>query len=506
MAKPSTSRTPRDEQEQENNGYVHVLVTPLECSGLNVSQWFGLTHIRLTTQQRHLLTTGVCLLGAILVYWLVTLDLGLILQRICSVIVPLFSISSAFYWLPVYFRRSWNAASVYMLFIACFGGEIVGQTMSVRTDSYLASPVLLTAVLGSVGLANTFSSLDSRESAAVISFVSVIRFVAVTLLTEIPKGFRPFVAYVCGALGVVLANHMETMMRPAGGSGLVMHDAKIPAVKRRRTSSSGNGPPAFNHRGRRTSLPALGLIQKNQVQASTSSYDMALMGEAHGLITDMLANPDLPPTIVSGLRAVANLLNPPKHFTHNFQKPKMSPLLSLTETLNSSDTEENPYTGERPSSFPRRLRRRSSTNLAASHVGVDVGDDDVGDRRPTARSPSRAAAAAPPSGTRHSEPGRVIQEVDGVIFNLDQMDSCESVNRLSDWNYQIFDLNMRYSTTILSRLSYKVFQDVGLFETFKIPVKEFLSYFHAVEMGYHDKPYAPQLRRSSARRLHCIAF
>ena len=30
--------------------------------------------------------------------------------------------------------------------------------------------------------------------------------------------------------------------------------------------------------------------------------------------------------------------------------------------------------------------------------------------------------------------------------------------------------------------------EVGLFETFRIPVAPFLNYFHALEMGYRDKP------------------
>ena len=30
--------------------------------------------------------------------------------------------------------------------------------------------------------------------------------------------------------------------------------------------------------------------------------------------------------------------------------------------------------------------------------------------------------------------------------------------------------------------------EVGLFETFRIPVGPFLNYFHALEMGYRDKP------------------
>ena len=88
-------------------------------------------------------------------------------------------------------------------------------------------------------------------------------------------------------------------------------------------------------------------------QSSSSSYDSAIIGEAHGLITDMLADVNLPPHVVSGLRAVSNLLKPTDNHSA-LHKTRVSPLVSLTESPSyGSDTEENPYTGERPSSLPK---------------------------------------------------------------------------------------------------------------------------------------------------------
>ena len=78
--------------------------------------------------------------------------------------------------------------------------------------------------------------------------------------------------------------------------------------------------------------------------------------EAHGLIADMLSDPYVPPHIVSGLRAVATLLAP----------PSISPLprnkttrisISLADFNNSeSDSEENPYLGDRTSNMPKVRR------------------------------------------------------------------------------------------------------------------------------------------------------
>jgi hypothetical protein len=88
-------------------------------------------------------------------------------------------------------------------------------------------------------------------------------------------------------------------------------------------------------------------------QSSSSSYDSAIIGEAHGLITDMLADTNLPPHVISGLRAVSNLLKPAEHHS-SMHKTRVSPLVSLTESTSyGSDSEENPYTGERPSSLPK---------------------------------------------------------------------------------------------------------------------------------------------------------
>lgn len=87
---------------------------------------------------------------------------------------------------------------------------------------------------------------------------------------------------------------------------------------------------------------------------SSSSFESAILGEAHGLITDMLADQSLPLNIVSGLRTLSNLLKPPESHS-SFHKTRVSPLVSLTESTSyGSDTEENPYTGERPSTKVRQ--------------------------------------------------------------------------------------------------------------------------------------------------------
>ena len=76
------------------------------------------------------------------------------------------------------------------------------------------------------------------------------------------------------------------------------------------------------------------------------------MQEAHGLIMDMLADSTLPPNVVSGLKAVSSLLSPPTNY-NTLQRPKISPLVALSESMYTSDIDDSPYVGERPLSLPK---------------------------------------------------------------------------------------------------------------------------------------------------------
>ena len=87
------------------------------------------------------------------------------------------------------------------------------------------------------------------------------------------------------------------------------------------------------------------------------SYEAAVIAEAHGIITDMLADGTLlPPHIAAGLRAVASLLEQPGIGTPSSAsatRQKNGPFVSLSEVC--SDTEESPFTGERPNVLPKVL-------------------------------------------------------------------------------------------------------------------------------------------------------
>lgn len=95
--------------------------------------------------------------------------------------------------------------------------------------------------------------------------------------------------------------------------------------------------------------------------AAPWGLDVALLSEAHGLVTDLLlAEGTMPPQLASGLRALANLLSPPQPQSSGVgvgvafgpggapdKRPRHTlPHVALSDVQYSSDTEEIPYTGE----------------------------------------------------------------------------------------------------------------------------------------------------------------
>ncbi|KAK3583959.1 hypothetical protein CHS0354_033754 [Potamilus streckersoni] len=469
-------------------------------------------------------------------------------------------------------------------------------------------------------------------------------------------------------------------------------------------------------------------------RSSSSGFESAVISEAHGIISDMLADnsQSLPRNVISGLKAVSSLLAPPENHS-SVHRTRVSPLVSVIEsTIYGSDTEENPYLGERPSSLPKRLRRslppslirRMSTSTwttTTSATGmptlepepsrsrsasfrhtrdVTPGSSPTGSRSnspspssqtvvlmiPKSRSFSMAATTQPissnnhvkrlsrksmtplstsetvmtqcvskpekaigplfrggmdtdsdkedrtkmpssakehfsshirklnvtsdyesndsPSSSDHSDnvptsdellsvsppkrvtiahPGNIegsctqhsqigvrslhsrhyddderkevaaddeeededsneivnirqnaersgltqivdnsrtdlisketVEFIDKIensfmnnLFDVSELDKCELLNihRLSEWDYPVFELSDICGNFILSKVAYKLFMEVGLFETFRIPVGPFISYFHALEMGYRDKPYHNRVHATDV--LHGVYY
>ncbi|KAM6943242.1 cGMP-inhibited 3',5'-cyclic phosphodiesterase 3B [Xenentodon cancila] len=139
--------------------------------------------------------------------------------------------------------------------------------------------------------------------------------------------------------------------------------------------------------------------------------------------------------------------------------------------------------------------REESTELDVSEEGrPDAGGDQGLSEEEEKKSPDQQKT--PKSG-------------DDQEFRVDPMleDHVALMERMNTWNFQIFDLvdvTGGKSGRILSCVTYTLFQDMCLFEIFKIPVREFMSYFHALENGYRDIPYHNRVHATDV--LHAVWY
>ncbi|VDN04604.1 unnamed protein product [Thelazia callipaeda] len=85
--------------------------------------------------------------------------------------------------------------------------------------------------------------------------------------------------------------------------------------------------------------------------------------------------------------------------------------------------------------------------------------------------------------------GLVLSTSDGTSYNCKELNSDNVLARISEWDFPIFDFAEKHPNTTLSRITYAIFREVGLFQIFKIPPKKFFNFFHSLECGYWDIPY-----------------
>ncbi|XP_036615412.1 cGMP-inhibited 3',5'-cyclic phosphodiesterase A [Trichosurus vulpecula] len=292
----------------------------------------------------------------------------------------LFGFLCAFFWMGLYLLRSGvRLPLALVLLAACCGGEaIVHIGLGVREDHLLSLPA--TGVVLSCLAAATWLVLKLRQGVLMIFLISAVRTASLISLERVKVAWRPYLAYSAGLVGLLLARYPEKILpqlreaagREDFGTQLVAGTKEeVSVFKRRRRSSSMisaemSGCGSKSHR--RTSLPCIPREQlmghsewdhKRGYRGSQSSgtsitVDIAVMGEAHGLITDLLADPSLPPNVCTSLRAVSNLLSTQLTF-QSIHKPRVSPLVSFSENYTCSDSEES--SEKEKLAIPKRLRR-----------------------------------------------------------------------------------------------------------------------------------------------------
>ncbi|XP_039738487.1 cGMP-inhibited 3',5'-cyclic phosphodiesterase 3A isoform X3 [Pteropus medius] len=292
----------------------------------------------------------------------------------------LFSLLCAFFWMGLYLLRAGVRLPLAVaLLAACCGGEALVQIgLGVGDDHLLSLPAA--GVVLSCLAAATWLVLRLRLGVLMIALTSAVRTVSLISLERFKVAWRPYLAYLAGVLGILLARYVEQILPQSAGAATREHFGSqliagtkedILVFKRRRRSSSVvsaemSGCSSKSHR--RTSLPCIPREQLmghsewdhkrgprgSQSSGTSITVDIAVMGEAHGLITDLLADPSLPPNVCTSLRAVSNLLSTQLTF-QAIHKPRVNPVVSFSENYTCSDSEESSEKDKL--AIPKRLRR-----------------------------------------------------------------------------------------------------------------------------------------------------
>ncbi|XP_038549766.1 cGMP-inhibited 3',5'-cyclic phosphodiesterase A-like [Micropterus salmoides] len=275
-------------------------------------------------------------------------------------ISPVFTLVCAFFWVGLYLIRCrvLTRTAVFLLTL-CHLGEAAAQSLLRGAEEQLLSLPATLVVLGCLG-SGALLVVRLRQGVSILLFISVIRAVSLVSLSRVRASWRPYLAYLLGLLGVLLARYADRLLPAPGTSGTGCcgsvtgaKEEDIPVFKRRRRSSSIAASEMMAHSQsnskshRRTSLPC---IPRDQSSGTSVVVDIAVMGEAHGLISDLLADPSLPPNTCSSLKAVSNLLS-----TQISLQPLHRPRVPA-DTHTCSDSEEGPEKAERLA-IPKRLRR-----------------------------------------------------------------------------------------------------------------------------------------------------
>ncbi|XP_075883531.1 cGMP-inhibited 3',5'-cyclic phosphodiesterase 3A-like isoform X2 [Nelusetta ayraudi] len=510
-----------------------------------------------------------------------------LLQTCWGALSPSLTLLCAFFWLGVYSARCGLLTHAALcLLTLCHLGEAAARSLLLDgTDERHLSAGAAAAVVLVCVAAGALMVARLQRGTSLILLVSLLRSVSLFSLQRVRAAWRPYAAYLLGVLGILLARYADRLLpsqgrHKEGCTPVTGAREEIPVLKRRRRSSSVIASDMAHSQSsskshRRTSLPC---IQREQSSGTTVMVDIAVMGEAHGLITDLLADPSLPPNTCTSLRAVSKLLTTQLTF-QPLHRPRAAPLLNPSDAYALSDSEEGPEKGEK-TSFHKRLRRSlhpgllrrisSTWTTTTSATGLPTiepgpvrrdrsasikpyhetltcscgrpyiklshgeGSLDKGDRIPRSAEDQVVASSdydstheanhSDSSDVAHTEedaeegktPGQnvilhpLIPPEDKPTLAPEPllMEDLEPLmSQLNNWNFPIFTMMEKTNGKrgrILSQVSYRLFEDTGLFETFKIPVKEFMNYFHALESGYRDIPYHNRVHATDV--LHAVWY
>ncbi|XP_041052540.1 cGMP-inhibited 3',5'-cyclic phosphodiesterase B isoform X8 [Carcharodon carcharias] len=107
----------------------------------------------------------------------------------------------------------------------------------------------------------------------------------------------------------------------------------------------------------------------------------------------------------------------------------------------------------------------------------------------------------------HVQNNQSVQLPELLLEPIETQSTELCMEKLNSWNFPIFELvemTGGQSGRILSQVIYSLFLDTGLFDLFKIPIREFMNYFRALENGYRDIPYHNRVHATDV--LHAVWY
>lgn len=300
----------------ERNGYVKTCVTPLFQDAGCQSSWLRLA----VTWTCRGVSSAVCVASIsvtlALLLRLVDWDAGSrtngnssgsdprlhfaagcaveLLLSVCYCVSPAFTLVCAFFWVGLYLIRCGVLIRTALFLLAvCHLGEAAAHSLLCGAEEQLLSFSATLVVLGCLG-SGALLVVRLGQGVSILVFISVIRTVSLVSLSRVRASWRPYLAYLLGLLGVLLARYADRLLPASGTSGTGCcgsvtgaKEEDIPVFKRRRRSSSIAASEMMAHSQsnskshRRTSLPC---IPRDQVRCN---FGPDLTG---CFVTDLLRN------------------------------------------------------------------------------------------------------------------------------------------------------------------------------------------------------------------------
>lgn len=151
-----------------------------------------------------------------------------------------------------------------LLLAACCGGEAAAQTALAAGEDRLRSLAAAGVVLSCLA-AVTWLVLKPRQGVLMIAVTSAARTTSLVALDRVPASWRPYLAYLLGLLGILLAGYADRLWPPRRAAPLAEPPVAPPAAdeapvfrRRRRSSSMISAEMSGGSKShRRTSLPCI---------------------------------------------------------------------------------------------------------------------------------------------------------------------------------------------------------------------------------------------------------